>query len=347
MTSLNKITTASFWKSIPASLASSGKYILAILANMRPLIKIINIHFWKSIVGPFFAFGFPVIFVAILGTLIGYQSMFAALISISSIAVALAAMPQAIFEFKQSTLLKRIGITPIKPWMFLCTSAGYYVMIMIIGTISTFCISLLIFVGNFNVGKEIAETTVPWSGGTATVPVIAFSISEILGNTNWGGFIWSIIMCIIVSTSLGMMIMSVSKNIMMISGLGIPILIISQFLAGQVLPISMLRPVDALWYMSYITPLKPAVSLLIQSSQGMFVTTPIFDAMGVPTAVNLIPTESINIFDINSEFHVMETSRFTDPVFSVAENVLNLILPFVWTGLFIFISLKKFKWSTR
>lgn len=313
---------------------------------MKPLLKIINIHFWKSIVGPFFAFGFPLIFVAILGTLIGYQSMFAALISISSIAVALAAMPQAIFEFKQSTLLKRIGITPIKPWMFLLTAAGYYVGIMIIGTIITFSLSLLIFMGNFDVGKEIAKTTVQIPGVSAPitdVPVLAFSISDILANTNWGGFIWSLLMCIIISTSLGMMIMSVSKNIMMISGLGVPILILSQFLAGQVLPFSMLRPVDALWYMSYITPLKPAVSMLVESSQGTF-ESPYDPANNV---VNLLPTGSINIFDINSQFHVMETTRFKEPVFSVAENVLNLILPFVWTGLFVFISLKKFKWTTR
>lgn len=313
---------------------------------MKPLLKIINIHFWKSIVGPFFAFGFPLIFVAILGTLIGYQSMFAALISISSIAVALAAMPQAIFEFKQSTLLKRIGITPIKPWMFLLTAAGYYVGIMIIGTIITFSLSLLIFMGNFDVGKEIAKTTVQIPGVLAPVtdvPVLAFSISDILANTNWGGFIWSLLMCIIISTSLGMMIMSVSKNIMMISGLGVPILILSQFLAGQVLPFSMLRPVDALWYMSYITPLKPAVSMLVESSQGTFKS--LYDPAN--NVVNLLPTGSINIFDINSQFHVMETTRFDKPVFSVAENVLNLILPFVWTGLFVFISLKKFKWTTR
>lgn len=320
-----------FWKSITGT---------------KPLLKIINIHFWKSIVGPFFAFGFPLIFVAILGTLIGYQSMFAALISISCIAVALAAMPQAIFEFKQSTLLKRIGITPIKPWMFLLTAAGYYVGIMIIGTIITFSLSLLIFMGNFDVGKEIAKTTVTLPGGApplTDVPVLAFSISDILANTNWGGFIWSLIMCIIISTSLGMMIMSVSKNIMMISGLGVPILILSQFLAGQVLPFSMLRPVDALWYMSYITPLKPAVSMLVQSSQGNF--EQVYDAAN--KVLNLVPTGSINIFDINSQFHVMETTRFDKPVFSVAENVINLILPFVWTGLFAFISIKKFKWTTR
>lgn len=77
--------------------------------------------------------------------------------------------------------------------------------------------------------------------------------------------------------------------------------------------------------MSYITPLKPAVSMLVQSSQGSF--TDVYDATN--NVLNLVPTGSINIFDINSQFRVMETSRYAKPVFSVAENVLNLILPFV------------------
>ena len=72
-------------------------------------------------------------------------------------------------------------------------------------------------------------------------------------------------MNIFVATSIGLMLVSVLKSSLAIQALGIPILIISQFLSAQVLPIPMVREVDAMYYLSYISPFKYSTGLMINA----------------------------------------------------------------------------------
>lgn len=317
---------------------------------MLAILKIINLHFWKSFFGPFFAFVFPLIFVALLGSLLGYDQLFGGSMAIASMSIALTAMPQAIFEFKRSALLKRIGVTPIKPWMFLAVSAVFYFVVMIVSSFWTLVIGIAIFAGNMNIGREIQQ--IPGAiAGVLTEAKVPYLFSASLGNTlanvNWAGFLWGLIMNIAVGISLGFVLVSTSKSTLAIQGLGIPILIISQFLAAQVLPLPMISKVPAMQAISYLSPFKYSTGLMIESFSGNIDINslpPVFATENVYLSIN----SSSNIFDINTPFQMIKyKGTELTTMFGQADKIVNLVMPFVFTGIFSGIAVKTFKWSAR
>lgn len=308
---------------------------------MKSLLILINSHFWKSGFGPFFAFIFPIIFIAILGSLLGYQNIFGGALAISSMSVALTAMPQAIFEFKRSVLLKRIGVTPIKPWMFLVVAALFYFFIMFIATFWVIVIGIAIFSGNMNVGKEMA--VLPAIEGGDPTPVMSPTLLNYLQNVNWGGFVWGLIMNIMIGVSIGLLIVSTVKSTLAIQAIGLPVLIISQFLAAQVLPLYMINEIEAMKYLSFLTPFKYSTSLMLESWSGIIGK--------VPAQVDGKMLYSIigenNIFDIYTPYMSFNKTGVLTEFFQPYEKILNLVMPWAFTGLFCGICLKTFKWSTR
>lgn len=320
--------------------------------KIKALVKIINLHFWKSIFGPFFAFGFPIIFVGILGSLLGFDVMFGGLLLISSTAVALTSMPQAIFEFKKSALLKRIGVTPIKPWMFIAIAGAFYALVMVVGTLFTMVMGIAIFSKYMDVGREVTDK------------LTSFTLSNMLAHIQWGGVIYALLLNIVVGTSLGLMIVSLTKSTIAIQGVGIPILIISQFLTAQVLPLYMVHGndsvADPMWYLGYISPFKSTTALMLQSWNPLLVDDipkpPVgpqvqtfletFAAAGSKPH-QLTISGGFNVFDINAQYKVLDGDGKMISIFTKPERILNLILPFVWTIIFSVVTIKKFKWSTR
>lgn len=302
---------------------------------MFALFKVINLHFWKSIFGPFFAFVFPIIFIAILGSILGFDVLFGNTLAISAMAVSLTSMPQAIFEFKKSSLLKRIGVTPIKPWMFLLMAGGYYVIVMLVGTLFSIAAGIAIFSPYFNEGRKISTNPL----------IVSMTLSNLLNHVNWGGLFYGILMNILVGTSLGLLLLSTAKSTLAIQGIGIPVLIISQFLSAQVLPLSMVKGVDAMWYLSYISPFKSSTALIIQSFSAP--VSPIDLSVGGPFYQHI--NSSFNIFDINASYRIYGSDDFSSQIeiFSKPERILNLILPYLWISAFGFIAYKKFSWTTK
>ncbi|MGL5308442.1 MAG: hypothetical protein ACRC9F_00115, partial [Metamycoplasmataceae bacterium] len=300
--------------------------------------------FWKSFFGPFFSFVFPLIFVALLGTLLGFDQLLGGAMAIASMSIALTAMPQAIFEFKRSALLKRIGVTPIKPWMFLVVAGIFYFIIMIIATFWTMAIGIAIFSSLMDKGREIAQ--IP---GTEYY-LLSATLGATLENVNWIGFFWGVIMNIIVGISLGFVLVSTSRSTLAIQGLGIPILIISQFLSAQVLPLPMIIDASFMKYISYLSPFRYSTGLMIES----FTSTIDFDALATALSnpithdVQILIASSSNIFDVSTPFEMLKFNKDTPEImFGTADKIVNLIMPFVFTGIFAGIAVKTFKWSTR
>ncbi|MGL4343444.1 MAG: hypothetical protein ACRCRZ_02685 [Metamycoplasmataceae bacterium] len=307
---------------------------------LKAMLTLINSYFWKSFFGPFFAFIFPLIFVAILGTMLGYNELFGGTLAISSMSVALTSMPQTIFEFKRSSLLKRIGVTPIKPWMFLLIISGFYFLVMIISTFWVVGISSLIFIGNWDVGRVISDKLV----GTETINILAPSLSNIFANVNWGGFIFSIITNIIVGISVGFVLVSFAKTSIFIQAIGIPILIISQFLSAQVLPIDMVKSSEFMWYLSYLSPFKYSTGMMIESWGGI-PGAPILDGTNIQTIINGVS----NPFNLNQIYEILDPNGKGNniEIFNFTDKLLNILMPFIFSGVFYTISLKFFKWSAR
>ncbi|MGL5205612.1 MAG: hypothetical protein ACRC7B_01720 [Metamycoplasmataceae bacterium] len=309
---------------------------------MVSVIKIINLYFWKSFFGPFFSFVFPLIFVGLLGTLLGFDQLFGGAMAIASMAIALTAMPQAIFEFKRSALLKRIGVTPVKPWMFLVVAGVFYFFIMVISTFWTLGIGLLFFLGNWDEGREIQQI----AGSMGSVNLFSPTLKDTLSHVNWGGFLWGVIMNIIVGISVGFVLVSTSKSTLAIQGLGIPILIISQFLSAQVLPLPMIVDISFMKNISYLSPFRYSTGLMIESFTGL-IDFSVLDQT-ITSDVHLTIESSSNIFNVSQDFTMLKYRKGVEAImFDKADKIVNLIMPFIITGIFAGIAVKTFKWSTR
>lgn len=325
---------------------------------MKSIIKLINIHFWKSILSPFFAFIFPIIFILILGLLLGYDQLLAGALSIPSMAVGLIAMPQAIFEFKKSVLLKRIGVTKIKPWMFLIAISMFYISIMVLSTIFCLLMSMAIFANYWDVGKELLSQYPNFiNDSSTTINIYSISLKNMLSNVNWLEFIYGVLMNILVATSLGLLLVSVLKTSLAIQAVGVPILIISQFLSAQVLPIAMVVDVEAMRYMSYISPFRYSAGLMINAWDGSVkwtneqingVASSILNLTNIGANNYAVQLEHNSIFNISSPMYYYGISKINPTeIFNKADKIVNLVMPYVWTILFSGIAVKFFKWNNR
>lgn len=143
-------------------------------------------------------------------------------------------------------------------------------------------------------------------------------------------------MNIIVAISLGFLLVSTSKSTLAIQGLGIPILIISQFLAAQVLPLPMVSG-NAMKYISYLSPFTYSTGLMIESFTGVI-------DPGYITTGQIVINGSNNIFDVNDAFKMIEYKGSELKVmFDKGNKIANLVMPFVFTGIFSAIAIKTFK----
>jgi ABC-type multidrug transport system permease subunit len=88
-----------------------------------------------------------------LGSTLGSEFFFPGGAAISILTIGLVFMPQSIFEFKNSSLLKRIGTTPINPSKFLIVIILFNLMIMLISIALVFLFSFLIFKDNLYESK--------------------------------------------------------------------------------------------------------------------------------------------------------------------------------------------------
>ena len=68
------------------------------------------------------------------------------ILSIGNLSISLTSMPTAIYEFKSSSLLKRIGASPINPKIFITAVCSFYIAVMIISVIWSFLVSTVIFI---------------------------------------------------------------------------------------------------------------------------------------------------------------------------------------------------------
>lgn len=301
------------------------------LRSLKGLFLLFNEHYWKTFVGPFFTFAFPTIVTGILGWMLGYFLVLAGSMGISVMTLGLVSMPQAIFEFKQSSLLKRIGATPIKPIIFILCASVFYVLVMIASILVALLASLIMF-GCY---WDTAPVWATLSGGY-DFP----SLKQLLEGVNWGCFIYSQLWMVVVSVSIGMFLVSISKSAVTIQSIGVFIMIISMFLSGQLFPITIVKNVPFFWWVGYLTPFKCTSGLIIESWYGK---------QDICFNIN-----GSDIFDFKNSYEVLITlpvggAEMFKPIeiFRTFEKILNLLSPLVWTTLFVSVASIKFKWSTR
>ncbi len=205
---------------------------------MFSILNLLNKYYWKSIFGPCFSFILPPIFVLILGTILDPKEMMPGIITMCSIITGLTCLPQAVYEFKKSVLLKRIGVTTIKPHQFLAIVCFFYFIMMMFSVGTTLGIAMLIYIHSWN---------------------------DIFRSVDYGAFLLTQIFSVILSISLGITISSIFNNLMAIQAVGILLAIVSLFLSGTAISPLVIQQKNLMVYLSYILPFKFTTELSIEA----------------------------------------------------------------------------------
>lgn len=301
---------------------------------MRATLALINKYFWRGYIGPIFAYVIPVILTLFIGRIVGPQFMIPGAYLIPSLCVLLVFMPQTVFEFKNSSILKRIGSTPIKPYKFLLAIALFNFIIVTTAFIFLFLFSFLIFYDSLN-GIVNVRTNDPTNGRIWLEPDYLYMIR----NANWVDFIYSSIVTIVLGTLIGLFIASVSRSTLFIQSIGISLLLLVLFVGPVILPVSMVSSVDIVRFIGYIVPLKYPISLAIESfTSGMF--------------DSVINVQGSGIWDVNSNYEVISVFNLlelgdTITVFTKADKIVNIIMPWVFIMIFSYLNAVTFGWSNR
>ncbi|MFV8473215.1 hypothetical protein [Mycoplasma sp. 4F] len=266
------------------------------------IFALINIHFWKAFVGPFFAFGYPIIFIVVCGLIFNYPMIASSSLTIGPVAIACVSLPTAIFEFKKSTLLKRIGATKIKPLVFLLYVASYYFIIMFLSGLWTLFFTFIIFGPDyFTQGKIVYSKVI----GGVNYHVTLSSLKQIFEQIEIGGLIYSLLTLTLVSLAVGLFIVSVSKSILMIQALGSTLLIISMFLTGQVFPMVAVSEVKGMWWFSYISPFKSSITQNKMAFEGSAYLTSIIKVGD--NEINFASKDAPAIYALNDYISYLES----------------------------------------
>ncbi len=308
---------------------------------MWTVFNLVNKYFWKGVIGPLFAFALPIIMLFFLGITLGHQFYFPGGIAVSILTIGLVFMPQSIFEFKNSSLLKRIGTTPINPIKFLVVIILFNFLIMLISIGLVLIFSFLVFQSNLFEPK-LVPITLP-SG----IIYVGSSWIEMLNGVHWGSFAYSILITIVITMVVGILLASIAKSTLFIQGIGITILMITFFVGPAVLPIGMTTQIDIIKYSSYLLPFKYSISLMIESFNGF-----IPDDNALTSMMNI---GNSGIWDVNSNYEILNTfsgltgDQLPGPlvIFEKHDKVLNQVMPYFFILLFGFFAVGKFSWSTR
>lgn len=293
------------------------------------LFKLLNTQYWNNPGEWFYDFIFSIIFTALFGFInqavilensnqilnaMSFKNILIGLITLNVISAGSFSMPSSIMEIKVSILMKRIGSTPIRPWMFILTTFIYYFIINLFITIWTFVWSLIMF--GFQKFDYISSNQ---------------SIQKIMGydllfstnkeySSEWVGLIISLIYMNIISIFIGLFNVSTSKTSASLSVKGSMLYFASMLLSGMLFPLSVITNNKVLNAFSYLTPFRYSNALVTVSWLNGNIFMPNSDQ------TNLI----LNQIGINQ-----------------VDLIISFIIPLIFVLISIIVMIKFFKWSTR
>ncbi|MGL4950341.1 MAG: ATP-binding cassette domain-containing protein [Mycoplasma sp.] len=294
---------------------------------MKATLILINKYFWRGYIGPIFAYIIPLLLILFMGRIIGPSFITPGFLIVPILTILLIFMPQTIFEFKNSSILKRIGSTPVKPYIFLLAIALFNFVIVITAVLFLFGASFGIFFDSLKPGTDLNNLT----------------YIDVVTKGNWGDFLYCLILIIFVTTSIGIFIASVSKSTLFIQSVGIAILLIVFFVGPVALPINIAGTVPVIKELGYAIPLKYPISMSIEAFSTNF---------GQYSPLNINGSSIWNVFQNYIVYQVDFGGTGDLPpneyvVFATAEKICNHLMPYVWTMFFSYLASATFSWSTR
>lgn len=274
-----------------------------------PILKIINVYFWKTKIGPLFAIllplGFMLIYYAICNSLTNYRYFYTSLtlfISMSVTPLSILTISSMNLEFKNSVILRKIKTNGIGALGFTTISFSYYFLLNIISV----CITLLFYY------------------------LLMFKHIEPFQYVDWPSFVYTIFTLIIVSITFGSTLSVFIKNSLNSQIIGFAIIIFSLILSGQLINIYIVPNVEALKYVNFFSPLT-------YSMNGMNIATlfsnnnNIFDF-----------SQDYIYFEFRGNGSVAAY-----PVYATWQQVMYVVGPWVWVIGLQSVNLKWFKWVGR
>ncbi|MBQ5543573.1 MAG: ABC transporter permease [Mycoplasmataceae bacterium] len=304
---------------------------------MKAVIKLINEHYWNSKTEPIFTFILPIFIIGIFSrisftgtvvTIVTASSSIPGLIAMMITSNAMQTVPASIQSFKNSSLFKRIGSTPIKPWMFIVGCAIFYSIVFFV----EICFMLLLVVIFFS-NKDMQ--LYPDVKTIYDKPAFEYIYSHV----NWGGYVLSQIYTIILSITMGLFIVSITKSVMGAQGIGMGIFFLSMFLSGQLIPLSSILGNETLTVFSYFSPFRYTNGLQYESFVQANSSYPGFVYNG---------SDSVFVYSKNgwspSSWEVFKLDR---PMYVAGDFWADWFVPLACIVLFGAIAIKKLRWGTR
>ncbi|MGL5640422.1 MAG: ABC transporter permease, partial [Mycoplasmoidaceae bacterium] len=252
----------------------------------------------------------------------GFMNVIVGIMTFQVLQTGIQILPEAIIEFKQSVILKRIGSTPIKAIDFVLIMMSYYFCVIFVQFWWIVLWTTLAF-GFIEFGTGIPEVTDKILG------------IDLLwkGNVDWFSFFITSMYTSVLAIVVGLFIASVSKSSIHSQVIGGITFFITMFLSGNFISIQTIDSMGAMKYISMITPFRSVNNLTYISwnSQDMFaVFQPWKDSVFPLFAANPGPDDLQSNYIIESWFIWY-----------------SWIMPIIITIGLVFLSARFFKWSKR
>ncbi|MGL5246388.1 MAG: hypothetical protein ACRC8C_02365 [Mycoplasmoidaceae bacterium] len=299
----------------------------------KSVFKLVNIQFIQSKFSFMFSFIFSLVLIFGLGYMniygfglidfgAAFMNVLVGIMTFQILQTGIQILPEAIIEFKQSVILKRIGSTPIKAIDFILIMMSYYFSVIFVQFWWIVIWTTLAF-GFLEFGTGIPGSTDKILG------------MDLLwrGNVDWFSFFITSMYTSVLAIVVGLFIASVSKSSIHSQVIGGITFFVTMFLSGNFISIQTIDSMGAMKYISMITPFRSVNNLTYISwnSQDMFaVFQPWKDAIFPSFVINNDPTIPPENYTIDSWFIWY-----------------SWIMPVVIIFGLITLSSKFFKWSKR
>lgn len=319
--------------------------------------KLINTYFFKNKVGLLFSVLFPLFFMLVFfivghyasgektpvmgmdtkNSSMGYfASGFPAFMTLTICPLSMLSLPTMNIEFRNSILLKKVKSSGISKYEYNGLTFGYFMLMTVCATLITLSIYFLFLIGNY----------------------------DLIANFDWLTIIFGLFSLMIISITFAMFISSFIKSSFACQMINIAIILMSLALSGQFLPIYLVGKIDAIKYINLFSPLgypQAAINVgtmeafsgmmdgvLIKSSSSIFDWSSAFYYKYVTITPTLGSPEQTSMINLLADISIIpEKKEIGIKIYDVWQKVLDVFMPFILSGTFIFLSSYYFKWSNR
>lgn len=305
------------------------------------VLGLINKHFWKSKIGPISALAIP-LFLMIVYKVIGNENIrffingLPSYFSFSILPLCFISLPQMIVEFKTSIILRKISTSRIGSIKFSLIILSYHLFMIFCSTI----IILIIYATFLN--KDAPQ---------------AFE------SINWYQMIYVFLNIYLSCLTLGLLMGILINKINLVQISGFCIIIISVTFSGQFIPLVVVGSSDPIRYMSLFSPISYSLNqmnVVLSTDWSEIILQFIKNGAYSPEIdkdiINYVENYHFGgLFDISQSFDIFsfETNKnilidlSINKIYLKWQNFLNLLMPYIFSSIFLGISIWKFKWTSR